>query len=245
MTDTDALCLHKSDYVGKFKRNFVKNAFCELRFPTVLEFGEQRLPGTIIKALRKSYPTVDTGSEFTVGAGGSSTSTVHIMRSMKGGWAVSFKPSAITLEVQNYPGYAELRRRVVEVIEATSSAIDSDFWTRIGLRFVNVIDRGDPAAGWVNGQLAGPLGAGVFKSVAEYSGRLASLTEDGGFLLQHGLKIEPGQEFPAYVLDVDCFRNSISVDQTVKEMDDMHDQAFNIFEWSLGPVGRAYLLGDE
>lgn len=247
MTDIAELCLHKSDYVNRFQKNFVKSAICELRFPTVLEFGEARLPPTIIKALRKSYPNVEIGSEVSLGAPGPlAQSTVHVMRSLKGGWAVSFKQSAMTLEVQKYTGYEEFRRRVVEVIDATSAAIDSDFWTRVGIRFVNVIEQGeDPASGWINERLIGPLGAGVFKNVAEYSGRLASVSEEGGFLLQHGLRIVEGKDFPAYVLDIDTFCNTTTLDKTLNELDSLHVQAFNVFEWALGDKSRKYLLGES
>ncbi|MBN7828316.1 TIGR04255 family protein [Stenotrophomonas maltophilia] len=246
MTDIADLCLHRSNYIDRFKKNFVKSALCELRFPTVLEFGEQRLPGTIIKALRKSYPTVEIGSEVSLGAPGPlSSSTVHVMRSLKGGWAISFKQSALTLEVQSYTGYPEFRRRVQEVIDATSAVIDSDYWTRVGLRFVNLINKGDPVAGWVNPALLGPIDAGVFKLVAEYSGRLASISEDNGFLLQHGLRIEEGRDHPSYVVDVDAFCNTVTIDNTLEQLDALHAQVFNVFEWALGEKSREYLLGDK
>ncbi|MDT3467944.1 TIGR04255 family protein [Stenotrophomonas maltophilia] len=246
MTDIADLCLHRSNYIDRFKKNFVKSALCELRFPTVLEFGEPKLPPSIIKALRKSYPNAEIGSEVNLGAPGPiSSNMVHVMRSQKGGWAISFKQSALTLEVQSYTGYPEFRRRIQQVIDATTAAIDSDFLTRVGLRFVNVIDQGPPTDGWVNPALLGPIDAGVFKMVAEYSGRLASLTEDNGFLLQHGLRIEGGRDHPSYVLDVDAFSNNVTVDKTLEEVDALHSQVFNVFEWALGERSREYLQGAE
>ncbi|MGA0525557.1 TIGR04255 family protein, partial [Escherichia coli] len=64
----------------------------------------------------------------------------------------------ITLETARYGSFDEFEEQLQLVIAAAAATIDSDFFTRVGLRYVNVLPcQASSIDGWLNDQLAQPL----------------------------------------------------------------------------------------
>lgn len=245
--EADSLVNAPSDNLDRYKRNYLRQAVCEFRFPTLMEIGETRPPAAFVTALRKEYPTLELANELTLGIGGGSNGSnhSHIFRSSKLTWTVSLKQSSVAIETTAYTNYAQLRDKVLRVVDAAAKVIDSDFFTRIGLRYINVVDTGeDPAEGWINPQLVGPILSGCFSGINEYAGRLQLAAEDGGCLLQHGLrrKEQNGDlAIPKYTVDIDSFRHDVAIGDAGAALDAMHSQAFDMFDWAIGPKAREQL----
>jgi uncharacterized protein (TIGR04255 family) len=250
--NADSLVTFHSKNIDQYKRNFLRQAVCELRFPTLMELGDPRPPASLVKVLRKDYPHIELANEVSLGIGGNSSNNTHthIFRSAKHTWTVSLRQSTLTVETNAYTDYAHMRERVLRVVEAASGVIDSDFFTRIGLRYINIIDSDtNPVLGWVNPELVGPLLSENFKGIHEYAGKLQLATDDGGCLLQHGIALKQtkvgGATIPEYLLDIDSFRNDIPLSDTSEALDAMHTQVFDVFDWALGLKARDYLLADS
>lgn len=242
----DSLVTARSKNIDRYKHNFLRQAVCELRFPTLMELGEPKPPASLVKALRKDYPYLELSSEVTVGIGGTGSNNSHIFRSAKATWTVSLKQSAFSVETSAYTNYADMKERVLRVVDAASEVIDSDFFTRIGLRYINVIDSDtNPVDGWVNPSLVGPLLSGCFTGIHEYAGKLQLTAPDGGCLLQHGIRLKQkhtrDESTPEYVIDIDSFRNEITLSDTEAALDKMHAQVFDVFDWAIGPKAREHL----
>lgn len=243
----DDLVLKRSENIDRFKGNFLKQVVCELRFPTLMELGEQRPPSSFVKALRKEYPHLDLSNEVTLGLGGSAgSSNIHIFRSQKSNWNVSLKQSALSIETTAYAGFDNLRSRVLRVVEAASEVIDSDFFTRVGLRYINIIKGGgSDISQWINPSLLTPVHSNTFRGINECSGRLVIADEDGGCLLQHGIHFDESskqiQDYPDFHIDIDSFRTEVLLEDTIDAIEIMHQQVFDIFDWSLGEKARSYL----
>jgi uncharacterized protein (TIGR04255 family) len=244
----DSLVKIKSTNVDRYRRNFLRQAVCELRFPTLMELGEAKPPAALVQALRKEYPHLELGNEMTIGMGGMSNETnyVHTMRTSKMDWSVSLKQSALTVETSSYSDYAEMKARVLKVVEAAKKVIDSDFFTRVGLRYINVIDTGfDPADGWINPILVAPLRGHTFSGIQEFAGKLLLSATDGGCQLQHGIRLKPNVKgeavAPEYFIDIDSFRGEMSVDDVGNALESMHAQAFSVFDWCIDEKSREYL----
>ena len=134
------------------------------------------------------------------------------------------------------------------MLAAAAKVIDSNFFTRIGLRYINVIDaqNTDLIDGWINPKLVQPLLSHKFAGIQDYAGRLQLISDDGGCLLQHGIRPKQSHrdgktQFPEYLFDIDAFRNDVSVSDTESALDVMHIQAFDVFDWCLGTKAREYL----
>jgi uncharacterized protein (TIGR04255 family) len=206
-----------------------------------------------VAAIRKEYPHMDHASEVTLAMVASSpnqSTSTHIFRSSKLNWTVSLKENAFSIETTSYTTFAQMKERVARVIDAAVKIIDSDFFTRVGLRYINIIDSAhDPVKGWVNPQLVGPLQSGGFTGVQEYAGKIQVAAADGGCLLQHGIHLRPksGTDAlaPEYMLDIDAFRNDVTVGDALDALDAAHAQAFSLFDWAIGDAAREYLSRDK
>jgi uncharacterized protein (TIGR04255 family) len=237
--------------LGQYKRNYLQQTVCELRFPTLLPLGDAKPPSAFAHALRKAYPTYNQLSEVTVGLG-SQTHTPnlsHQFKSSNGLWSVTLKNNALVLEGSRYSSYADLRARLELALAAALPVIDTDFFTRIGLRYINVLKtNGTRIVDWVNSDLVAPLSKSSFVGMADYGGRLQVVAPDGGLLLQHGLSHKPGREasgataeVPDYVIDIDGFRSEVAAADVVVAVDRVHEQVFQLFDWAIGPKAREYL----
>ena len=244
----DDLVPTRSENLDRYKLNFLKQAVCELRFPTLMELGDTRPPAALVAALRKEYPHLELANQVTIGVGAATgSSNAHIFRSSKLTWTVSLNQSSLSIETTAYPGYPQMRERILRVVDAAAKIIDSDFFTRVGLRYINVIDVDeDPTDGWVNPELVQPILSRQFTGIQEYAGRLQLMAEDGGCLLQHGIRLKQAARdgkvsSPEYLLDIDSYRNEVTLSDTAAALDAMHAQAFDVFDWSLGGKARSYL----
>ncbi|QBC30771.1 TIGR04255 family protein [Pandoraea sp. XY-2] len=252
---SDSLVDARSANVDRYERTFLRQAVCEFRFPTLLELGGTRPPATFVAALRKEYPHLELTQELALGHGSEQTVTVnkHVFRSEKLNWTVSLKESAFSIETNSYTTFPVMRERILRVLSAATKIIDSEFFTRVGLRYINMIDaNADPVnEGWINHDLVAPLHAKVFTGISEYAGRLNLATDDGGCLLQHGLKFKshPARALedtevdalPMYLIDIDAFRNGVALEDSAAALDSMHAQAFDVFDWAIGDAARSYL----
>lgn len=250
--NADELVTCVSQNTERYKRNFLRQVVCELRFPTLMELGEPKPPAILVNALRKEYPHLELANEISIGIGNGATGSnhAHIFRSSKLNWSVSLKQSSIAIETTTYTNYAQMKERVLRVIDAASKIIDSDFFTRVAIRYINTVNSGeDPREGWINSELVAPLLSGHFSGIQEFSGRLNLVAEDGGCLLQHGTRWQKPhgmeEEVPLYVLDIDTYRNEVLMEHIESALDSIHVQSFKLFDWSLGPKARESLSLDN
>jgi uncharacterized protein (TIGR04255 family) len=247
----DDLVRTRSDNENRYKRNFLKQAVCELRFPTLMELGERRPPASFVKALRKDYPLLELNNEFTLGIGSGNTgsSNIHILRSTKGSWSISLKENALSIETTAYSGFENLRERVLHVLEAAEKVIDSDFFTRIGLRYINVLKSEDEdITNWINPALTSSITSELFTGISDFGGRMQLLAEDGGCLFQHGIQLNRPDDAPPkpdYLIDIDTYRSEVSLSDTAAALDIMHRQAFDLFDWSITDKARNALSADN
>ena len=157
-------------------RNPIHTAVCELRFPTLVEL-EERGPAIAQRRLRKIYPHFEPGSAVQIGPG----SDFHrekrfVFKSKLRDSSVSLRASAIALETDACGRFEEFARRLREVLDVTSSLIDSDFFTRVGLRYINMLPTGGSPGGWINPMLIAPLST-VYTAVSTIFGKKFEVTQ--------------------------------------------------------------------
>lgn len=248
---SEPVIVHVPAQTTKLKSTYANTVVCELRFPLLLELGADKAPAVFVNALRKRYPQMEQVNEFSVGPNGpTSSNAAHVFRSLRGGWTVTLKPASVAIEAKSYPGYEKFRERILEMIEAAAPVIDSSFWTRVGLRYINLIpmDTGHQGSDYVNPALVAPLDSGVFRAVGECSGKIRGGTEDHGYTLQHGIKREgssKGTVELSYLIDVDLWRSEVELTDTMQVIDELHRLSFAVFDWSIGPVTRSALACEE
>lgn len=221
---------------ANYAKNFIRQAVCELRFPTLYELEGDRPPASFSKALRASYPIQEMGETLRMGGSQVSRSNVHVFKSKKKHWSVTLRASSVTLETANYTSYDEFKTRLAELLQAVKPVIDADFFTRIGLRYINAVPfKIDEIDKWVNPALVAPLSQGIYGDPIDHGGRVAGRTAVGGFLFQHGVNGD-ALEKQEYSLDFDLFAEDVAFDDALETTQKLHDLEFSMFRWSLGPA---------
>lgn len=226
-----------------YSRNFIRQAVCEFRFPTIFEIEEQRPPAQFWKVIRKHFPIHEIQKGVSLAPGSMTQASAHQFRSRQGRWAIALRASAITLETAKYGSFDEFFEQLRIVEEAAQQTIDSEFYTRVGLRYINVLPYGQDDLGlWVNDALVGPLSKGVYGDATEHSQQVRGVTQCGGFTFQHSLLTDPNSDGKrSYVLDFDFYREEVEVTDALTTVKKLHELEFSMFSWALGDRAREYL----
>jgi uncharacterized protein (TIGR04255 family) len=175
-------------------------------------------------------------------SGGLAHATAHAFRSRKARWTVTLRAAARTLETSQYDAFDEFETRLSAVLEAARVTIDSDFFTRVGLRYINALPFNvSDIKEWVNPGLVAPLGDQTFGDVDEHRQVVRGSTSVGGYSFQHGLATNPQVGGQEYLLDFDFYREDVPVSETVSTVRTLHDLEFSMFVWTLGPKAKEHL----
>ncbi|MCA8258719.1 TIGR04255 family protein [Burkholderia sp. AU31624] len=229
-----------------FPRNLIGQAVCELRFPTIFEIEDRKPPAAFWKTMKHSFPLHDVLNNVNVGPGSVVQVNAHQFRSKQGRWVAVLRPSAITLETSRYTSFEEFEQQLKIVVDAAERTIDSDFFTRVGLRYINRLPcKVDEVDGWLNESLARPLSDNVFGDVSEYWQQTRGQTYLGGFLFQHGIALDAkNQTSRNYILDFDLYREDVDISEAMDTIRKLHELEFSLFSWALGDKARHYLQSD-
>lgn len=225
-----------------FSRNFIRQAVCEVRFPTLFALEAARPPSSFSQALRKEYPLYEIGNDLNVGIGGVAQAHVHFFKAKQARWTVTLRASAISMETSHYDSFGEFETRLDLVVKAAEKIIDSEFFTRVGLRYINSVPYNRvKIQEWINPEIVSTLGTGVYGDVVEHSQRISGPTTEGGYLFQHGLGVNPKTGSHEYILDFDFFREDVAVVDTASVVRNLHDLEFRMFTWALGKQAKMHL----
>jgi uncharacterized protein (TIGR04255 family) len=171
----------------------------------------------------------------------------HVFRSKDKKWSVSLRAGAFALETTKYATFEYFKRRFFSVVHAVLPLLDTDFFTRVGLRYINVLPvTADGLNGWVNRELVGPLFAGVLGQPTRYWQEVRGFWDGGQYSFRHGL--DPNQATGQhYQLDFDFFDENVEAAHLDQLVVRLHDEGYKFFMWSVGQRAKDYMnsVGQE
>lgn len=167
-------------------------------------------------------------------------------------WAILLNPDSVSIETRVYPGWAQFREKVSNLVRAVSEVFDPAREHRLGLRYVDQVAL---PAGY--GDWEGLIPDGMLGMVLDERLRDGVLASDQRVLLQmeagvrcvfrHGLFAdESGRPGEAYLLDYDLFRDDqrdFDSDQIAESYDQLHQHAGTLFRASLSDKLYDWLKG--
>jgi uncharacterized protein (TIGR04255 family) len=171
----------------------------------------------------------------------------HEFVSADGCWTVSLTRESIALSNTKYRRWEEFREHFQFVIGILQEQYSPAFYTRIGLRYRDVIRRGKldlgetPWAALLNTYVAGELAAPELIGKIQYAARdFVVRLEDakGSVRVQHGLAQElvDGKPAHAYVIDSDFFSDErTEVANALGVLDAFNGRAGDLFRWCISP----------
>jgi uncharacterized protein (TIGR04255 family) len=178
----------------RYGRNFIKTAVCELRFPTLLEL-ETHAPVAFQKRIRKYYPFYEPQIIDTSDGDQVAREHRYLFRSKDQKWTVAVKSFAVAIETSKYIDFEDFFERFRLIFSNARSVIDADFFTRIGLRYINSIPLDDGnLEGWIRPELVAPLTTGVLGEVTRFGSVIQGEMEGGRYVMRHGMRSTGGDK---------------------------------------------------
>jgi uncharacterized protein (TIGR04255 family) len=219
----------------EFNRNFIRTAVCELRFPILLEL-EKSPPVKFHNSLRKDFPLFERRASFNLGT--ESKESAYVFSSKDKKWTLSVKPASISLETSQYSSYTDFKTNLKKITAAAKDFIESSFYTRIGLRYIDIIEFDTPLDAWLNKDIIAPLAAGKYGQVARTWHIMRGVTNNTSYTFQYGVREEEKQEF---TLDFDFYQESVESDKAIDTIDSLHKESLKLFRWCLGEKSISHL----
>lgn len=237
-----------------YRHNPLSEVVCQLRFPTILRI-EAELPAAFQDAIRDQYPLYREmqgaglpenfpaevmqllGSVMPV-----SSPKVHEFGSEDQNWKLTLSKDFIALTCLSYLRWEEFRKHFTGPYSAFADLYRPAFFSRIGLRYQNVIQRSKLGLGNVGwGELLKPHIAGTLASEAAgeteevYQQVCIQLLElSGKVTMRHGIGHVKGSSEDCYVIDNDFFCEERSkADGAVDVLDHFNRYSGRIFRWSI------------
>jgi uncharacterized protein (TIGR04255 family) len=224
----------------QFARNYVRTAVCELRFPALLEIDRKALL-EMHAPLRKRYPHYGKSRSVNITPGDEAfdQETGYEFRSADGAWVVSVKHFALSLETSKYENFQDFENRLNQVVKAAAKLIDAEFFTRVGLRYVNAVPIHDAEiASYINPELVSPLARWVYGTTTKFMQEVRGYAEDGLYSFRHGFIEKPSGGVPEYMLDFDFYAENVEFQEVMPLVRKLHSQSYRFFAWSLGERAR-------
>jgi uncharacterized protein (TIGR04255 family) len=228
----------------RYRTNFIRTAVCELRFPTILEL-ETKPPHALQHKIKKSYPLYEKQIVEQVGAPEAlRQQQSYLFRSKDQHWTITVKASSIAFETDAYKDFEDFYSRLCELLHNAADFIDSDFFTRVGLRYINFVPIKDGTLdGWIRSDLIQPLLSGVLGNTSKYAAFIQGSLKRGHYSLRHGLQDEPTSKEGEYYLDFDYFNENIDFKDAFELIKEFKETNFDLFLWCLGDKAKD-LLGE-
>jgi uncharacterized protein (TIGR04255 family) len=243
-----------------YKRNPLVEVVCQLRFPPILKISHQE-PVEFQDAIRFKYPLFETSklfeatkesipseiSQFVQQLGLPLQSNIaYSFKSEDQRWNLSITKDFIALASLSYERYEQFKQRLEEALEIFESIYKPSFYTRIGLRYQDLIirsklgiedrDWSDLMARHIISELHDTSIASSIQTILK---TLVLKTEIGQINLKHGLVTvkEPqrNNDEVAYLFDADFYTEQ-KVEGSTNAwniLDQFNQSAGRLFRWSI------------
>ncbi len=241
-----------------YKHNPLVQVICQLRFPTILKV-ETSLPVDFQESVRNVFPIFQEKQEQTISQlpiglldalpselkGLFPRGSGYDFISANEEWTISLTRDFLSLSTSTYSRWEEFANYLSGPLNALKQIYRPSFFTRIGLRYQNLIRRselGQTDTDWsdlIQPHLAGVLSNDDVGPYVQDSTQIVTIKLQGGLgkvRIRHGLtKIEDTEE-TAYLIDSDFFteqRTEIGDETAI--LDQYHRRAGHLFRWSIRP----------
>jgi uncharacterized protein (TIGR04255 family) len=245
-----------------YQRNPLQEVLCQVRFPRELSI-DKSLPDQFQKEIKEEFPLfesrivlvpeqlmqIDPTDALKNIAGRPHYDFVSLDRRQKVTLASDF--AAITSI--GYERWEKFEPSLSRMLNALRSVYSPSVYTRIGLRYVNVIDRDALSVSEVPwNELLAPHIAGIFASsdlvtgvdINKHTTVIIPLAV-GKVTLNHGTVVNAQTEKVGYLIDFDVFsegnQNADDIEQIVNVARAFNEEIGRLFRWCISPRLHAHL----
>jgi uncharacterized protein (TIGR04255 family) len=245
-----------------YQINPIEEVICQLRYPAILNV-DVRVPADFQERIRSTFPFYsqrqpqghfaavpsDMGlppelaayltKEMPLGGG----RVVHEFVSEDRKWRLEVTRDALTLVCRSYDRWERFRERLEVALRAFHDIYSPVFYTRIGLRYQDVIRRSVLGLGqtgwaellqpWIVGALDSPASEGDIEAMRTTI--LMKLSDDRGRLqVNHGLGVDDATKEQCYVIDADFFGDKrMEHNHATEYLNFLNSQSRLFFRWCI------------
>lgn len=238
-----------------YHRNVLENVICQLRFPPVLRI-ETELPARFQEAIRGQYPVLTQLGPIDA-ASGFPSEVLNLVKSMlpvsisrtyqfsseDGRWRVTLSKESLALEcIGVYTTWEDFMGRFGVAIEALRREYTPAFFSRLGLRYIDIVRRSRldltnvPWRNLLNPHIAAELASPISGDVQEATHVLVvKLNEQGDRVrMNHGILRMRDPEEESYRIDNDFYSEKrTESDNVATRLDELHRESGYCFRWCI------------
>ena len=238
-----------------YELNPLDEVICQLRFPPVLRI-ETEVPSLFQERIRAIFPFYEAKPSLKLPPGLPADvvsslvqgtplglGPTHEFSSVDKQWVVSLTREFLALTCRRYERWERFRDLLRGPLGALLEIYAPSFYTRVGLRYIDLIRRsvlGMGHVGWdelLKPWVAGPFGSPeVSRDVAHAaSDFLIALAEtDSSLRVRHGIVLQPGSQEHCYLIDADFFdERRTETTNVFPRLDALNRQAGLFFRWCI------------
>lgn len=241
-----------------YKKNPLDRVICQLRFPPILKIDAE-IPAEFQDRVRKDFPNYSEATELRVepspGIKGElptellskvlqSTSTKNYKFSSEDGeWEINLTRTFIALTANKYERWEKFREKIEILSKALIEIYSPAHFSRIGLRYIDVIQRSSLGLNAVNWKqlfqpyILGVLGAAEISDfVRNAESRYEIGLSDGESTVRMITKLVEDEENGEirYMIDSDFFNTKKTpINETMGRLDYFNKRASRLIQWCI------------
>lgn len=250
-----------------YDSNPIEEVICQFRFPTILRI-EVEPPVPFQDLVRTIYPLYTSKPTLRLLPGLpqdlaaliakdipiSGGQIAHEFTSRDGNWTLALTRDFLALKCRKYDRWENFKDHLHEPLAALGAVYEPAFFTRIGLRYRDLIRRSclrlvdvpwsDLLTPWIAGALASPT---VVDAIQRTAGELVIQLPDTAsqILVHHGLVKDESSKENCYLIDADLFNEKqMERSNALGYLDFLNKQSRLFFRWcitdrlhnAMGPV---------
>ena len=235
----------------RYSHNPLIEVICQIRFPKILKI-EVEPPVLFQEAIRSQYPIFASNRAIELPPLLDSEQNLplkdkgltHQFLDKEQKWKVALASDFLAISTQEYRSWEEFRDRLCIAIELLIEHYSPSHWTRIGLRYLDLITRSELNLGdysWcdlIKPQLVGVFSSHEFmeedfvESLSTFACKLGY--QEALIKVRHGLAQKSGSEELSYLIDSDFSTQLLTEINDVYELlDKFNREAGNFFRWCI------------
>ena len=240
-----------------YQKNPLTEVICQLRFPPILRIDAEA-PAAFQEKVRQQYPLYQEAIQQDVllpqlpkqiaqrlseELGARKLGTAHDFLSAEGEWTVGLTRDFLALSTRVYERWEQFAEHLELPFQALREVYSPPFFTRIGLRYQNVIQRSAlelEEVGWsellqpyIIGELSSPVVAKAIEFTLRHT--VIRLAEGNGHVrISHGLVEIPNSGEACYMIDSDFYSDQKTEPQDAfNQLKAFNMQARRLFRWCI------------
>jgi uncharacterized protein (TIGR04255 family) len=225
----------------------VREVICQVRFPTILRIAKEE-PAEFQEYVRDRFPLLEADRRVVIETegmkpGGQAKFAPSVFRfhNQSRTRTVSLAPDFYALSFTDYEGWAGFASSLADIAQAVQEVYAVPYATRIGLRYINALDRtlGDFAdfgdvLDLLRSELTVMLRTDVILSPESAMHRIQVPADGDRFTFHYGLVHEGAPPEPRFMLDFDHYaEGELNLDDLLSRCEAYHRQIYNAFRWCI------------